>query len=595
MMRAVVEARAHRYLMLERARGAARRGLRDRSARARRACCRSPSRAWSPCTRSSRGRESGSCCRSSRRSGASSILVVPVERMRPMSIVAEIKREGDDGRARAGRSSSTAPSRRARVAEPDAAPARGAARRSPTACAAGTRRSGRPTSSLEVEPGVAARAPLAAARDGRHLRPAQPRLDARHVRRAGAGGRRASGSSSARRPPAPGSSPPRPSCSGSTRSGRSAARRRSAGSPTCAGRQDRRARQRVRERGEARGLARRRDRPAGRPVRGRRRRRRRTSTRGSSSSSSPRRPSTAHDAVCRVVETLAEAEAIAPEHLVLLGDVRGAAPARCGTPAPSSSAPSSPVARRRLRDRRQPRAADGRLGALGRRARDRDVPEADDDAAADAPRGWRSCGRRSRRSRRPRACPRTPRRCGDEGALAGVPRLHLGARRPTRSRASRGSIPRRSCATTRTRRRCRCPRRGRARSRARSPRSAATRPAATTSCAARSPPTTASSPEQIVLGVGADDLILLCARCFAGPGDTIAIPAAPHLSALPHRRAARRRRGRRRRPGAHLRLPSEQPRPASCARCPTARPLVCRRGLLRVLRRDRRCRCSTTA
>ena len=32
-------------------------------------------------------------------------------------------------------------------------------------------------------------------------------------------------------------------------------------------------------------------------------------------------------------------------------------------------------------------------------------------------------------------------------------------------------------------------------------------------------------PEQVVLGVGADDLILLCARCFAGPGDTIAIPS----------------------------------------------------------------------
>ena len=28
-----------------------------------------------------------------------------------------------------------------------------------------------------------------------------------------------------------------------------------------------------------------------------------------------------------------------------------------------------------------------------------------------------------------------------------------------------------------------------------------------------------------MLGVGADDLILLCARCFAGPGDTIAIPS----------------------------------------------------------------------
>ena len=34
-------------------------------------------------------------------------------------------------------------------------------------------------------------------------------------------------------------------------------------------------------------------------------------------------------------------------------------------------------------------------------------------------------------------------------------------------------------------------------------------------------------PDQVVLGTGADDLILLCARCFAGPGDQIAIPAAP--------------------------------------------------------------------
>jgi histidinol-phosphate/aromatic aminotransferase/cobyric acid decarboxylase-like protein/imidazoleglycerol phosphate dehydratase HisB len=35
------------------------------------------------------------------------------------------------------------------------------------------------------------------------------------------------------------------------------------------------------------------------------------------------------------------------------------------------------------------------------------------------------------------------------------------------------------------------------------------------------------APENVVLGAGADDLILLCARAFAGPGDTIAIPAAP--------------------------------------------------------------------
>jgi imidazoleglycerol-phosphate dehydratase/histidinol-phosphatase len=34
-------------------------------------------------------------------------------------------------------------------------------------------------------------------------------------------------------------------------------------------------------------------------------------------------------------------------------------------------------------------------------------------------------------------------------------------------------------------------------------------------------------PENVVLGAGADDLILLSARSFAGPGDTIAIPPAP--------------------------------------------------------------------
>ena len=34
-------------------------------------------------------------------------------------------------------------------------------------------------------------------------------------------------------------------------------------------------------------------------------------------------------------------------------------------------------------------------------------------------------------------------------------------------------------------------------------------------------------PENVVLGAGADDLILLCARAYAGPGDTIAVPAAP--------------------------------------------------------------------
>jgi histidinol-phosphate/aromatic aminotransferase/cobyric acid decarboxylase-like protein/imidazoleglycerol phosphate dehydratase HisB len=34
-------------------------------------------------------------------------------------------------------------------------------------------------------------------------------------------------------------------------------------------------------------------------------------------------------------------------------------------------------------------------------------------------------------------------------------------------------------------------------------------------------------PENVVLGAGADDLILLCARAYAGPGDIVAIPEAP--------------------------------------------------------------------
>jgi histidinol-phosphate/aromatic aminotransferase/cobyric acid decarboxylase-like protein/imidazoleglycerol phosphate dehydratase HisB len=34
-------------------------------------------------------------------------------------------------------------------------------------------------------------------------------------------------------------------------------------------------------------------------------------------------------------------------------------------------------------------------------------------------------------------------------------------------------------------------------------------------------------PENVVLGAGGDDLILLCARAFAGPGDTVAVPRDP--------------------------------------------------------------------
>ena len=81
-------------------------------------------------------------------------------------------------------------------------------------------------------------------------------------------------------------------------------------------------------------------------------------------------------------------------------------------------------------------------------------------------------------------------------------------------------------------------------------------------------------PENVVLGAGADDLILLCARAFAGPGDAIADPGCADVPALPHRGAAGGRGGRRRRPRAHLCLPAEQPDRLSSTPLPDARPLV---------------------
>ena len=58
----------------------------------------------------------------------------------------------------------------------------------------------------------------------------------------------------------------------------------------------------------------------------------------------------------------------------------------------------------------------------------------------------------------------------------------------------------------------------------------------------RSPTYAGVEPENVVLGAGADDLILLVARAFAGPGDTVAIAEAADVSALSRRGAARRRR-----------------------------------------------------
>ena len=113
-------------------------------------------------------------------------------------------------------------------------------------------------------------------------------------------------------------------------------------------------------------------------------------------------------------------------------------------------------------------------------------------------------------------------------------------------------------------------------------------------CAARSPTTPASSPDQIVLGAGADDLILLCARAFAGPGDAIAIPAAP---TYPLYRIAAQLAGAEvgdDDPVLDLRLPAEQPDRRARRRCPTrGRSSSTRRTSSTAARR--RCRCSTTA
>ena len=63
--------------------------------------------------------------------------------------------------------------------------------------------------------------------------------------------------------------------------------------------------------------------------------------------------------------------------------------------------------------------------------------------------------------------------------------------------------------------------------RARSRRSTRIRTVATARSCPRSRATRASAPENIVLGAGADDLILLCARAFAGPGDLVDVLDEP--------------------------------------------------------------------
>ena len=78
-----------------------------------------------------------------------------------------------------------------------------------------------------------------------------------------------------------------------------------------------------------------------------------------------------------------------------------------------------------------------------------------------------------------------------------------------------------------------------------------------------------------MLGAGADDLILLCARSFAGPGDTIAVPPAP---TYPLFRIAAAARGRRRSgdggAGARPSRAGRTTRTGALDPLPAARPLV---------------------
>ena len=311
-------------------------------------------------------------------------------------------------RCAAGRSSSTASSRRAPSPSPSCSRATRCSR-SPTAFAAGTRRSAPPTSRSRsrracCSTAAGCRSRRSASTCPRNLvstlvmcavpaqvagveklvvctPPARRRARRRSRRgargRRGVGARRAAGDRLARvRPP---------------------------------GRQDRRARERLRERGEARGAARRRDRPAraARPRWSSSPRAR--STRGSSSSSSRRRASTAPTRSAassrrsrRPRRSRPSTSCCSASAEALAGRVRNAGAVFVG----------ADLARgcRRLRDRRQPRPADERLGALDRRARHRDVPQAGDDAAAHAPRGSR-CIRPDGRGARSRR--------GDAGARRG--------------------------------------------------------------------------------------------------------------------------------------------------------------------------------
>ena len=199
------------------------------------------------------------------------------------------------------------------------------------------------------------------------------------------------------------------------------------------------------------------------------------------------------DSVCRVVETLEEAEALAPEHLVLLGDAEALAP-QVRNAGAVFVGPSSPVAAGDYATGGNHVLPTSGWARIGRRARDRDVPEAGDDPAAHRGRS-RAAAADGRGARRGRGHARA---CGGGAAMKALaPDFQAYTWAPPNDEVARlagidpsqvvrfdqntAAAPAAVDAARHDRRRARR-------------RSTTTRRAATSPCAGRSPTTTASSP-----------------------------------------------------------------------------------------------------
>ena len=583
MLRAVVEARRHRYVMLnaprESAAGdrASRQPARAERAAARRGRDGRRARARSLCRRLAAAARARSCGR----------LVDPDRPRRADDDDDRGRRQG--ARARGGpRMGVEARRRRAGACERQT----GAIPREAILELADRVRRWHavqrpPDVSLEVEPGVVLERRWVRARHGRHLRAAEPHLDARHVRRAGAGRRRAADRRlhAARR-------------RGDDRRGRRAARPRgglgarwAAGDrlPRLrrAGRQDRRPGQRLRERREARGLARRADRPARRAVGGGRARRRRPAARraraGRAARARPRggvhdrrlargggarsRPSTS----CCSATPRRDAAEVRNAGSVFVGPL---SPVAAGDYATGGNhvLPTNGWARSvgglGLETFLKPVTVQ-RLTEQGL-ARIRPTIEA---LAAAEGMPAHAAAAASMRALAPEFRPYAwAMPTGEVARLAGIDPSQV-----LRFDQNTPPLPAALDASGRDRRRARA-------------RQRLSRRAATARCARRSRTTRASTPENVVLGAGADDLILLCARAFAGPGDDDRDPAGADLPALPHRGAARRSARSRlvRRRISALAFACRPNNPTGELRSAPGRAAARRRrGVLRVQRRDR--------